>query len=156
MPKLNPRSILSYFHPLYTLPTTTCCYVFHDENATPICSHDESAHMKSMHHKSILQRQPTIDLFAQNMPCGASNALEHTTKSDGDATFQNSTPTRGTSINITFQNPTQRTLGIPTSHNPSCKKLMDLAFHSSSPRAKGCRNNVYGNNGDPATQSHSK
>jgi hypothetical protein len=90
------------------------------------------------------------------MPCRASNALEHTTENDGDATFRNSTPTRGTSINITFQNPTQRTLGIPTSHNPLHKNLMDLAFHNSSPRVKGCTNNAYGNNGDHAKQSHSK
>ncbi len=150
MPKLNPKSISSYFHPLDILPTTPCYYVFGDENATPICSHNESAHMKLMHHKSILQHQPTIDLFAQNLPCRASNALKHATRSNGDATFRNSTPTHGTSIDITFQNPTQRTLGIPTSHNPSHNKLVDLSFHNLSPRAKGCINNAYGGNGDPA------
>jgi hypothetical protein len=68
----------------------------------------------------------------------------------------NSTPTHGTSIDITFQNPTQRTLRIPTSHNPSCKKLVDLVFHSSLPRAKACTNNAYGGNGDPTVQSHSE
>jgi hypothetical protein len=151
LPKLNPKSILSYFHPLDTLPTTPCYYVLGDENATPICSHDESAHMKLMHHKSILQHQPTIDLFAQNLPCRASNALEHATKSNADATFQNSTPTHGTSIDITFQNPTQRTLGIPTSHNPLHKKLVDLVSHSPSPKAKGCTNDAYGINGDHVT-----
>jgi hypothetical protein len=85
--KLNPTSISSYFHPLHTLPTTPCYYVFGDENATPICRCDASAHMKSMHHKSILQHQPTINLFAQNLPCRASKALKHATRSNGDATF---------------------------------------------------------------------
>jgi hypothetical protein len=45
-------------------------------------------------------------------------------------------------IDVEFQNTMQRTPKNPTSHNPSCKILMELAFHNLSHKAKGCTNNV--------------
>ncbi len=76
LPKKNPKSTLNYPHPLDALPTMPCYFVVSDDNS----------HTKSMHHKSILWCQPTIDLFVQNMPHKASNVLECATRSDADVT----------------------------------------------------------------------
>jgi hypothetical protein len=73
--KLNPKPILNYFHTLDVRPTMPCYFAFGDENATPICSCDENAHMKSMCYGLILQHQLTINLFIQNLPCKALNVL---------------------------------------------------------------------------------
>ncbi len=58
------------------------------------------------------------------------------------------------SIDIAFQNPTQKVSRNPIFHNLSCKRLMDHASHNPSPKAKGCTNNVDGGNGDLAKQLH--
>ncbi len=99
--------------------------------------------------------QPSIYLL-KNLPCRASNVLEHATRSNGDATFQNPTPTHGTYQSTYISKSNTKDIGDFHFHNPSRKKLVDLASHIPSPRAKGCMNNVYGGNGDPATQSHLK
>jgi hypothetical protein len=72
----NPRSILNYSHPLDALLITPCYFAVGDENA----------HTKLTFHKLILQHRPTIDLYVQNMPRMASNALECAIKNDGDVT----------------------------------------------------------------------
>jgi hypothetical protein len=97
--------------------------------------------VKSTCYGLILQHQPTINLFIQNLPHKALNVLECGIKGNGDVAFLNLTSTCGTMIDVTFQNPTQRTPKNPTSHNPSCKMLMDLAFHNLSHMAEGCTNN---------------
>jgi hypothetical protein len=58
------------------------------------------------------------------------------------------------SIDIAFQNLTQKVLRNPTFHNLSCKRSVDLTSHIPSPKAKGCTNNVDGGNGDLAMQLH--
>ncbi len=98
--------------------------------------------MKSTCYGLILQHQPTINIFIQNLPCKTLNALEHGIKGNGDVTFQILTSIRGTMIDVAFQNPTQRTPKNPTSHDSSCKMSMDLAFHNLSHMAKGRTNNV--------------
>ncbi len=124
-------------------PSTMPCYfAFSDENATPICSRDESAHMKSTCYGFILQHQPTINLFIQNLPCKALDVLRCGIKGNGNVTFQNLTSIHRIVIDVAFENTTQRTPKNPTSHNPSCKMLMELAFHNLSHKAEGCTNNV--------------
>ncbi len=86
------RLVLLRSHPLDALLITPCYFVVGDE----------SAHTKSMFHKSILQHWPTINLYVQNMPRMASNALECAIRSDGDATSWNPPSTRRTSIDIAF------------------------------------------------------
>jgi hypothetical protein len=51
-----------------------------------------------------LQHQPTINLFIQNLPRKASNAIESGIRNDGDASFQNPTLMHRTSMGIAFQN----------------------------------------------------
>jgi hypothetical protein len=75
-----------------------------NEDATPICNHDESAYLKLTRCKLILQHGPTIHLFVQNLPHKASNALKHGTRSNGDATFQNPTLMHRPLICVAFQN----------------------------------------------------
>jgi hypothetical protein len=75
-----------------------------NEDATPICNHDESAYLKLTRCKLILQHGRTIHLFVQNLPHKASNALKHGTRSSGDATFQNPTLMHRTLVCVTFQN----------------------------------------------------
>jgi hypothetical protein len=79
-------------------------FSFDDKDATPICTRDESAHLKLSHHEFILQHGPNIDLFIQILPHKASNVLKHGTKGNGDATFQNPTLMHRTLICIVFQN----------------------------------------------------
>jgi hypothetical protein len=84
----------------------------------------------------------------------ASIALECATRKNGDATSQNPPLTYKTSIDIAFQNSTQRMLRNLSSHNLSHRKSTDLTSHNLSTRAKGCTNIVDGNNGNPTMQSH--
>jgi hypothetical protein len=108
----------------------------------PICSRDESAHVKSTCYGLILQHQLTINLFIQNFPCKVLNAPECGIKGNGDVVFQNLTSIHGTMIDVAFQNLAQRKPKNPTSHNPSCKMLVDLVFHNLSHKAEGCTKNV--------------
>ncbi len=57
-----------------------------------------------------------------------------------------------TSIDIAFQNPTQRMLKNLASHNLSHRKLMDPISHNLSPKVEGCTNIFYGSNGNPTMQ----
>ncbi len=81
-----------------------CYFAFGNDNVSPICNHNESAHAKLMCCGSILHHQLTIDLFAQNLPCKASNALKCGTRSDGDVTSRNLTPMHKMLIGVAFQN----------------------------------------------------
>ncbi len=89
-----------------------------------------------------MQHQLTINLFIQNLPHKALNALESGIKGSGNVAFRNLTSICGTMIDVAFQNPMQRTPKNPTSHNPSCKMSVDLAFHNLSHMVEGCTNNV--------------
>jgi hypothetical protein len=130
------------FSSLNAPPTTRCYFAFGEENATPICNCDESACVKSTCYGLFFQHQPTINIFVQNLPRKALNALERGIKGNGDVAFRNLTSICGTMIDVAFQNSTQRTPKNPTSHNPSSKLSMDLAFHNLSNMGKGCINNV--------------
>jgi hypothetical protein len=101
---LNPKLIIDYFHPLDTPPTMPCYYTFDNEKTKPICNCDGNTHTKSTCHGLILQHQPTINPFIQNLPCKASDATEREIKNDGDASFQNLTLMRRMSLGIAFQN----------------------------------------------------
>lgn len=98
--------------------------------------------MKLTRYGLILQHEPTINLFIQNLPCKALDVIECGIKGNGDVTFRNLTSISRIVIDVAFENTTQRTPKNPTSHNPSCKMLMELAFHNLSHKAEGCTNNV--------------
>jgi hypothetical protein len=126
-PTLNPKSILNYFHPLNTLLTTPCYFIVGDENVTPICNYDESAHAKLTHCRSILQHWPTINLFVKKF---AMQGFKCSRMRNGDVASQNLPSMYKTLIDIAFQNPTQRMPRTLASHSLSHRKLMDPSFHN--------------------------